>query len=85
MATCGSTTRTCGGMTSSGPGDSDWYPCDTHAGDYPYFGVIYAAQVDAMFNLREVPATREACQAYAARYLVDGKVADGVVRIVELS
>ena len=75
---CGNPKRTCGGMTSSGPGDSDWFSCDLHAADFPFFGKIYAAQIDAMFSHREVPNTREECVAYYDAHLVKHENADGV-------
>ncbi len=60
-------------MASSGPGDSDWFACDEHASDYPYFGMIYSAQLDAMFSDRPVPKTREECALYTEKYLSDKK------------
>jgi hypothetical protein len=65
---CGRTS-TCGGMASSGPGDSDWFPCEEHAADYPYFGMIYTAQIHAAYSDRPVLKTREECASYTKKYL----------------
>ena len=73
---CGHPNRTCGGMTSSGPGDSDWFPCDLHAADSEFFGKIYAAQVAAMTLRQPVPNTREECIVYYDTLLA--KKTDGV-------
>ena len=68
MGSCGQK-RTCGGMFSPSPFDSDWDMCETHAADLPHFSVIYRAQVDAGFSHRPVPETLAEAQDYSRKYL----------------
>lgn len=41
--------ETCGGLFSSGPGDSDWQFCDRHKKDVNRFNEIYESQIDQSF------------------------------------
>jgi len=87
MCDCGNT-RTCGGMFTSGPGDSEWMPCDVHEADQPFFGQIYAAQTDALWSGRPIPATREEALAYCEKHLsttdtsTEHTVGDGNIAII---
>ena len=66
MADCGRE-ETCGGLFSSGPGDSDWQVCDTHSKDAEHFGDVYTAQCLAPLNGHPVPKTVDECRSYLAK------------------
>ena len=66
METCGRK-ETCGGLFSSGAGDSDWRTCATHQDDQPYFMEVDSAQLAAQANGDPIPATLAECRAYNAR------------------
>lgn len=55
---------TCGGLFSSGPGDSDWRHCKDHRADLPHFGEVLVAQLRAAFEHSPVPTTADECVSY---------------------